>query len=174
MSTDAGAQLARSQDIAQKVALVYGKRAKLAHDAFVAHLKEANAKHGVAALLTDPSAAARLWTDWYAYALDASQRSVLYWDTIRRRGNAFVEHTLAGLPPVLHFDFETVLDGRTLPRPVNYALVRIVPPAGVTIDPKLRPYIIIDPRAGTGRASGASRTTRRSASRFAAATRSTS
>jgi pimeloyl-ACP methyl ester carboxylesterase len=43
-----------------------------------------------------------------------------------------------------------VLDGRTLPKPVNYALVRIVPPADVTVDPKLRPYVIIDPRAGHG------------------------
>ena len=34
--------------------------------------------------------------------------------------------------------------------PVNYALVRIVPPEGVTVDPKRRPYVIIDPRAGHG------------------------
>ena len=58
--------------------------------------------------------------------------------------------TQAGLPPVLHFDYEMVLDGRTLERPVNYALVRIVPPEGVTVDPKRRPYVIIDPRAGHG------------------------
>ena len=43
-----------------------------------------------------------------------------------------------------------VLDGRTFERPVNYALVRIVPPEGVTVDPKRRPYVIIDPRAGHG------------------------
>ena len=42
----------------------------------------------------------------------------------------------AGLPPVLHFDYETVVDGRTLARPVNYALVRIMPPEGVTVDPE--------------------------------------
>ena len=51
---------------------------------------------------------------------------------------------------MLHFEYEMVLDGRTLERPVNYALVRIVPPEGVTVDPKRRPYIIIDPRAGHG------------------------
>src|SRR4029078_6962780 len=55
-----------------------------------------------------------------------------------------------GLPPVLHFAYETVMDGRTLPRPVNYALVRIVPPDGITVDSRLPPYIIIDPRAGHG------------------------
>src|SRR6185369_11133485 len=29
-------------------------------------------------------------------------------------------------------------------------LVRIVPPDGITVDSRLRPYIIIDPRAGHG------------------------
>jgi len=43
-----------------------------------------------------------------------------------------------------------VLDARTFARPVNYALVRIVPPDGVTIDSRRRPYVIIDPRAGHG------------------------
>jgi hypothetical protein len=42
-----------------------------------------------------------------------------------------------------------VVDGRKLARPVNYALVRIVPPEGVDVDPTRRPYVIIDPRAGT-------------------------
>jgi pimeloyl-ACP methyl ester carboxylesterase len=51
---------------------------------------------------------------------------------------------------VLHFDYEMVLDGRTLDRPVNYALVRIVPPKGVKVDDERRPYVIIDPRAGHG------------------------
>src|SRR4029078_2732244 len=55
-----------------------------------------------------------------------------------------------GLPPVLHFAYETVMDGRTLPRPVNYAPLRTVPPDGITVDSRLRPYIIIDPRAGHG------------------------
>ncbi len=55
-----------------------------------------------------------------------------------------------GQPPVLHFDYETVLDGRGFERPVNYALVRIVPPAGVVVDAGRRPYLIIDPRAGHG------------------------
>ena len=90
------------------------------------------------------------FSDWGAYALDSMQRGVLFLDAMRQRGNQFNEHTRAGLPPVLQFDYETVLDGRTLERPVNYALVRIVPPEGVTVDPKRRPYVIIDPRAGHG------------------------
>jgi len=85
------------------------------------------------------------------YAVDAAQRAVLFWDIMRQAGTNFVEHERAGCPPVLVFDYETVVDGRTLERPVNYALVRIVPPAGsVKTDPKLRPFVIIDPRAGHG------------------------
>ncbi|HET9338353.1 MAG TPA: DUF3141 domain-containing protein [Casimicrobiaceae bacterium] len=147
---DIGRQLERSNDIAAKVAILYGKRAKVAHETYLGQVKEAWERNGVGALMADPMLGARMWNDWYAYTIDAAQRSVLFWDTLRQRGNAFVEHTQAGLPPVLHFQYETVVDGRTLAHPVNYALVRIVPPAGVTVDPKLRPYVIIDPRAGHG------------------------
>ncbi len=85
------------------------------------------------------------------YAIDAAQRAVLFWDTMRRAGNAFVEHEKAGCPPVLVFDWEIVVDGRSLPRRCNYALVRIKPDAGMRrTDPKLRPFVIIDPRAGHG------------------------
>ena len=51
---------------------------------------------------------------------------------------------------MLKFDCTLVADGRKLPRPVNYGLVRITPPAGVEIDPKKRPFVVIDPRAGHG------------------------
>ena len=44
-----------------------------------------------------------------------------------------IEHNARKAPNVLSFDVELVLDGRTLPRPVNYGFVRIVPPAG-TVD----------------------------------------
>ena len=43
-----------------------------------------------------------------------------------------------------------MLDARSFERPVNYALLKITPPAGVTVDAKRRPYVIIDPRAGHG------------------------
>ena len=55
---------------------------------------------------------------------------------MRQRGNDFREHQKKGLPPLLHFDYETVLDARKFARPVNYALLRIVPPKGVTVDPE--------------------------------------
>ena len=148
---DIGRQLAQSQDISTKVSLVLQKRAKIAQEQFNAQLRKAYESNGIDDVVRNPAAAgAKLLTDWYAYATDAAQRSILFWDTMRRRGNDFIEHTRQGLPPVLHFDYETVVDGRTLARPVNYALVRIIPPAGVIVDPKRRPYIIIDPRAGHG------------------------
>ncbi len=92
-----------------------------------------------------------LMQDAMAYAVDATQRSILFWDTMRRAGNAFVEHEKEGCPPVLVFDWQMVVDGRELPRPCNYALVRITPPPGAKpLDPKMRPFVIIDPRAGHG------------------------
>ena len=85
------------------------------------------------------------------YLLDAWQRTILTWDVLRERGNQYLEHEKSGNPPVLVFDYETVVDGRELAKPANYALVRIKPPAGYpTADPKKRPFVVIDPRAGHG------------------------
>jgi len=53
-------------------------------------------------------------------------------------------------PHVLDYKVELVVDGRKLERPVNYALVRVIPPDGVDINPKLRPFVVVDPRAGHG------------------------
>ena len=75
---------------------------------------------------------------------------MLFWDTLRQRGNQWLEHERAGKPPVLHFEYETVLDARSFERPVNYALLRILPPEGVRGRRRRRPYVIIDPRAGHG------------------------
>jgi hypothetical protein len=84
------------------------------------------------------------------YFADAAQRSLMFWDVMRQRGNAYVAHLNDKVPHVLEYQPELVVDGRTLDRPVNYALVRIVPPAGVEIDMTRRPFVVIDPRAGHG------------------------
>jgi len=86
----------------------------------------------------------------YEYWIDAWQRSILLLDTLRERGNNYVEHNARTAPHVLSFPAELVLNGRTLPRPVNYGLVRIVPPETIRIDPRKRPFIVFDPRAGHG------------------------
>jgi hypothetical protein len=84
------------------------------------------------------------------YMVDAAQRSVLYWEVMRQRGNQYREHLAETVPHVLDFAAELVMDGRQLERPVNYGLVRIIPPKGVTVDPKRRPFVVVDPRAGHG------------------------
>ena len=86
----------------------------------------------------------------FDYWVDAWQRSVLLLDVLRERGNNYLEHSSEQVPNVLGFQFELVMSGRTLERPVNYGLVRILPPAGVEVDPRKRPFIVFDPRAGHG------------------------
>src|SRR6516162_1870816 len=88
--------------------------------------------------------------DLLDYWVDAWQRSILLLDVLRQRGNASAEHNARKAPHVLSFEAELLLDGRSLPRPVNYALVRIVPPKGTAIDQSKRPFIVFDPRAGHG------------------------
>src|SRR6516162_3227088 len=84
------------------------------------------------------------------YAIDAAQRTVLFWDVMRQRGNQYREHLAQTVPHVLDYEAELIIDGRTLKRPVNYGLVRIVPPKGTVLDSTRRPFVIVDPRAGHG------------------------
>lgn len=107
---------------------------------------------------------------FYDYWVDSAQKSVLFWDTMRRRGNNYVDHLVAGQPPVLTFDYEIIMDGRTFERPVNYALARIIQSGDRKIKnpdsrekkitapgiPK-RPIVIVDPRAGHGPGIGGSK-----------------
>lgn len=85
-----------------------------------------------------------------AYATDAVQRAILTADVLRQRGNNDLAHEAAGTPPVLDYRYEVVVDGRALPHPVNYMLLRILPPEGTAVDDLKQPYMIIDPRAGHG------------------------
>jgi pimeloyl-ACP methyl ester carboxylesterase len=84
------------------------------------------------------------------YLIDAAQRGVLFWDVMRQRGNQYREHLAETVPHVLDFDVELVMDGRKLDRPVNYALVKVVPPQSIELDPARRPFVVVDPRAGHG------------------------
>lgn len=103
-------------------------------------------------LWATPRAPQELLTAWSEYGSDAAQRAVLTLDVLREVGNAVVDQakTPRDLHTVLLYDYATVLDGRSLPRPVNYELVQILPPAGTAVDVTKRPYMIIDPRAGHG------------------------
>ncbi len=67
------------------------------------------------------------------------------------RGNAFLAAEDDPMRNVLSFGFDVVMDGRDLPRPVNYWMARVAPPEGAPpTDPLARPFIVIDPRAGHG------------------------
>ena len=115
---------------------------------------DAGAAKGVA----EPGAAANALSSMQSYSdavrqywVDAWQRAILTADVLRERGNEYIEHEKSGKPPVLVFDYETVLDGREFDPPANYALVKLKAPQGYpATDSKKRPFVIIDPRAGHG------------------------
>jgi len=133
-------------DLMGKIGWFYASRILGAQKAFVEHIHKAvtDAKSIETATPED------LRHDGISYAIDFAQRSVLFWDILRERGNAFLEHEEEGSPPLLAFQWEMISDGRTFECPVNYALVRIIPPKGVEVDDTKRPFIIVDPRAGHG------------------------
>src|SRR5262245_32606583 len=84
-------KLTRSAALAAKGNALLQKRVKIAQDRFTARVREIyekQQKEQVAQPLT-PWA---FWHSSYEYALDFAQRSVLFRDTLRQRGNAFVEH----------------------------------------------------------------------------------
>lgn len=161
---DVAKQVVKSFEVGVKSGRVLQRRLAHARDAYGQRVTEAARMSGWSAgegqTGTERAAALSAWTsawtsamnplDGYAYAVDGMQRAILFWDTLRQRGNHFVESAVQGLKPVLHFDYDMVLDGRQFARPVNYALLRIRPPDGVVIDDTRRPYVIIDPRAGHG------------------------
>jgi pimeloyl-ACP methyl ester carboxylesterase len=123
------------------------------------HYQNLNATHGgTARAMADalrqtwstPLSPMATWQALSDYATDATQRGILFLDIMRQVGNVAVEQMDSTGTPVLVYDWKMVVDGRGLERPVNYALVEILPPDGNPMDPTRRPYIIIDPRAGHG------------------------
>ncbi len=102
---------------------------------------------------TEPATVESLHDAW-DYQLDVWQRSILFWDTLRERADNMLEHERAGLPPLLDFKYETILDARRFEHPVNYALVRITEVGedcwDDCVDSDKPPVIVVDPRAGHG------------------------
>jgi hypothetical protein len=73
----------------------------------------------------------RISSDYAEYLRDAWERMILTVDTLRKRGDIFLEHEAAGCPPVLIYDYEVVMDGKDMDYPSNYMLLKIIPPEGV-------------------------------------------
>jgi hypothetical protein len=101
-------------------------------------------------LILSGDAMSGLVTSAMEYMVDSGQRTVLFLDVMRRRGDQYREHLAETAPNVLNYSVELIMDGRKLEHPVNYVLVRIVPPGDVEIDLNRRPFVVIDPRAGHG------------------------
>ncbi len=97
-------------------------------------------------MLNAPAAATALKD----YLVDAAERGVLLVDLLRERGNEQAQMSSRPLATVLTFGHEILMSGKSLRRPINYSLARVIPSQGATIDPKKRPVVVIDPRAGQG------------------------
>jgi pimeloyl-ACP methyl ester carboxylesterase len=145
----------RSINISRTVADLLQRRTRTANERFAGRMRKAFEAHG--ATRTAPKTPNEFWRQWSEYGVDFAQRSVLYWDTLRQRGNQWLEHEAAGLPPVLTYKYETIADARTFERAANHALVRIIPPRGIEVDDTKRPFVIVDPRAGHGPGIGGSK-----------------
>lgn len=78
----------------------------------------------------------------------------MFLDTMRECADNMLAHQRAGMPPLLAFEHELVLDARTFAKPANYALLRILPGEDPCIQAcaraDARPVIVFDPRAGHG------------------------
>ena len=79
---------------------------------------------------------------------------MLFLDTLRERADNMIAHERQGMPPLLDFDYELLLDARTFERSANYALLRITRVGDDCwddcVDEAKPPVIVIDPRAGHG------------------------
>src|SRR6185369_10231166 len=116
-------RLSRSLELSTKTSQVLRKRTKHAAEQLGERMKQAGEQ--LAASAAQPLLPWHAWASAAQYGVDFAQRSVIFWDTLRQRGNNFIEHERQGLPALLHFNHEMVIDGRGLNRPVNYALLRI-------------------------------------------------
>lgn len=95
----------------------------------------------------------KFFQQWMNYTTDSTKRLLQTAEIIRERSDIFIEHELAGCPPVLDYDYEVIMDASSFKRPSNYVLLKIIAPEDVVTpdtDDSKRPYIIIDPRAGHG------------------------
>ncbi len=95
------------------------------------------------------------YIEFINYFVDYCQRYILFIDVLRKRGNIMLDHYQKGMPPLVNFKYEEIMDARGFERPANFILYKILPDKGVEIDPNKRPIMIFDPRAGHGPGIGA-------------------
>src|SRR3954454_18026206 len=96
-STDVMASLNRSInrsiDLSRAVSHVLDGRVREAREHYLGRLRRATERaRQVPAIPLTPLEAMRQWQD---YSVDFAQRSVLFWDTLRQRGNNWIAHEAA-------------------------------------------------------------------------------
>jgi pimeloyl-ACP methyl ester carboxylesterase/tellurite resistance protein len=153
-SEAANVQLQQS-DLLRRAAMSHAERIGRTHQALSENAL--NKAKAIAETMSAPAFNGRMVEQMLDYLTDAGQRMALTIDVLRERAANDAAHEAAGTPPILIYESETVVDGRTLRRPVNYMLLKILPPEGVEILDWKRPYMIIDPRAGHGAGIGGSK-----------------
>ncbi len=88
------------------------------------------------------------------YGQDLFERGVLFLDTLSQRADNITAHEKQGMPPLLDFKYEMLLDARNFDKPANYALLRITEVGDDCwedcVDETKPPVVVVDPRAGHG------------------------
>ncbi|MEM1243387.1 MAG: DUF3141 domain-containing protein [Pseudomonadota bacterium] len=87
---------------------------------------------------------------FFSYLLDAYQRTIIFLDVLRQRGDEQEAITHRPLATVFAFKYEILLNGKTFSRPVNYYLGRILATDNQQFKLNKAPVIVVDPRAGQG------------------------
>jgi len=80
----------RSINISRTVADLLQRRTRTANERFGDRMRKAALTFQNAR--TPPKTPVEFWRQWSEYNVDFVQRSVLYWDTLRQRGNQWLEH----------------------------------------------------------------------------------
>ena len=88
----------RSLQISRSVGSMFERRMRAASEAYVSRLREA--RNAYARSLTPGAKLSpqHAWQEWVEYGVDFVQRSVLFLDTMRQRGNDWISHEQSGKP----------------------------------------------------------------------------
>ena len=65
------------------------------------------------------------YQEFLEYIIDFGQRYFLFIDVMRKRGNIMLEHYQKGMPPLIYFDTEEIMDARGFETPANFILLKI-------------------------------------------------
>ena len=101
----------RQASLLQRAAIAHAERIGRTQNA-LSHQAVGKAK-ALADLIASPAMKGQLAGQMLDYWTDAAQRTALTIDALRERGNNFAAHEAAGTPPVLCYDYDEVIDGRT-------------------------------------------------------------